>query len=343
MQKENQYYCFNENGEAKMPSKEDVSISISKGIKPVVFLDSCVCLDIIKTVDYKNKATQVNKSKVINFKNYISESQIHISPLFGLMELCFKAGKFDEDKFWDFKNKIDFFERIPKSHFKGFKYDYNRDYLITSRPHLQKPSPYYGLETPFLHTYASLLKIRELASGGLSKNKAEKNCYDLYNWMINELGIMLGFEYNLGINIFGGATNFRKMIGIDGDNNLTKKKLIGTAWDIIHSRFCSNNISLSNFLNEPVSAYFLTDDKNLYTLLSKFNLNLVLNHNNENGVITMFNSDNDCPHLDQAFFESLNQLMVTRLFNRINKPSKYDVEKVKVIIVDLEKRNNINF
>lgn len=338
---ENSYYSFNEKGESELPSKEKISLLKNEGINSVVFLDSCVCLNIVKVIDQKDKAPNVDQNKLVNFKNYISESQIQMSSQFGLMELCFKEGKFDEEKFWDFKDRIDFFEQMPKTDFEELKYDYNRDYSIAKYPPLQKSGPYYGLEKVFLYTYASLLKTRELALRGLSKNIAEKNCFDLINWMVDELGIILGLEYKLAMNIFGGSTNFRKMIGIDGANDLTKKKLIGTSWDILHSRFCTNNLKLSGMLNEPTNAYFMTEDYNLYKLLHKYNLSVIIEGSKDVGVTTLSNSDYDLPHFDKEFLNSQNRLMINLLAERFNKPTHTDIEKVKVIIEELEKRNNL--
>lgn len=335
------YYSFTEKGEKKLPSREDVLRLSNAGITPVIFLDSCVCLDIIKIIDHKNKARNVDKAKIVNFKNCISDSQIHISPLFGLMELCYKDDKFDEDKFWDFNNRINFFEKIPKVYFKEFKFNYTRDSLDIERSYLRKSSPYYGLEPTFLYTYVSLLKIRELALKELAKNIAEKNCFDLINWMVDELGIVLGLEYKLGMNIFGGSTNFWKMIGIDGKNDLIKKKLIGTAWDILHSRLCTNNLKLSEMLSEPIEAYFLTDDYNLFKLLYKSNLSVIINNSKGHNVTTLSNSDYNLRHFDQLFLEKQNRLMIKLLTERFNKPIVYDLIKVKAMIEELEQRNNI--
>lgn len=67
------YSCFSEQGEVKLPSQEEISKKISAGIEPVIFLDSCVCLHIIKVVDYGRQATGVNQLCIVTLKEYLSK------------------------------------------------------------------------------------------------------------------------------------------------------------------------------------------------------------------------------------------------------------------------------
>lgn len=41
--------------------------------------------------------------------------------------------------------------------------------------------------------------------------------------MLNSLGFILGIKPKLAMNIFGGKTEFRKMISLDGKERLIKK------------------------------------------------------------------------------------------------------------------------
>lgn len=191
------------------------------------------------------------------------------------------------------------------------------DYFTLNQPKLRNHTPFYGLESFFLNTYCSLLKIRELALNGLSKKYAEKNILEFTKWMANTLGIMLGIEFKLAMNIFGGKTEFRKMIWLEGKEHLIKKKIVGTAWDITHARFCSNNFSLSKKLGENLNAFFLTSDTNLFKLLSESSLTMIFD-SGEIGSSSMINTSFDYPHFDESFLNKNNTKMMELITERFN-------------------------
>lgn len=95
------YYCFNEKGETNLPDNFELKKLKGSGLKPVIFLDSCVCLHIVKLIDHKKKAGEINKLRILNLKEYYSKHDIQINPLFGLMELSQEDNNFDKEKFWD--------------------------------------------------------------------------------------------------------------------------------------------------------------------------------------------------------------------------------------------------
>lgn len=332
------YYSFSEKGEIPLPSKEACSELISKGVKPIVFLDSCVCLHIIKKIDHKHKATNIDKVKVANLKEYLSRTPVSVNPLFGLMELCYKEGNFDKSKFWDFNHRIDFFKQMPVSYFNGSGYDFTRDYFGFEHDLGDRFSPFYGFESYFYNSYCALLKIRELATNDVSKKAAQKNCISLLDWMANDLGVILGTEYQLGIRIFGGDTNFRKMVWLEGKIDQVKKKVLGTAWDFFHARQCTNNAMLSKGLNENLSAFFVTSDNNLFKLFQQKNLSLVVDAGKGHGISSISSSNSDLPHLDHDFLEIQNKKLIELFLDRALQELKWDRDKTKAMIVDLESR-----
>ena len=336
------YFSFTEQGYKSLPEEKEISELSKDNIEPILFLDSCVCLNIIKVVDYKRKATNANLQKVINLKRYISKYDIKVRPMFGLFELSYEKGDFDIKKYWDFKTRIKFFEKIPLKNFLTFKYDFSRDFFVFGTPELNLKSSFNSLEYIFLNAYCSLLKIRAISLNGLSKNKAEKNITEFFNWMSQELGIVLGIEYKLALNIFGGSTEYRKMIWLDGDKKLLKKKLIGTAWDIFHTRLCTNNFEFAKMLeNKGIEGYFITNDNLLFTLHSQYSLSGIIEKSKNLGTMRIFNTDFNLPHFTDEFIDKQNEKILTVMSERFDKPLKNNVGLTNKLINNLEKTNNV--
>ncbi len=49
------YKCFDQKGETNLPSNQLIEEFYQEKIEPVIFLDSCVCLHIIKVIDHKKR------------------------------------------------------------------------------------------------------------------------------------------------------------------------------------------------------------------------------------------------------------------------------------------------
>src|SRR5690606_28542858 len=222
----NTYSCFTEKGESALPDDKYINELHERGTRPIIFLDSCVCLHIIKVVDYGKSARNIDFSRIFSLKEYLTNHpRIKISPFFAFLELCSRVGSLDNVKLQDFKLRIEFFEQIPLKAFKRFKYDFHRDMLVVKNIPETKGDLMKMVNQVLKNSYCSLLKIRSIALKGLTKNKAESNIAEFIHWMINDLDIFRGAEYKLAMNIFGGNTAFRKMIGLDCKQNDVKKKL----------------------------------------------------------------------------------------------------------------------
>ena len=334
-----QYSCLTENGRTELPNKDELRSIIEQGKEPELFLDSNACIHIIKAIDYKRKAKDVDIRRLVDLKKYISDNNININPLFGIMELSYSNGNFNESKFWDFKNRIDFFKRISYKNFKNFNFNYKTDYLIFSKPKLETVPVYYGLEPFILYTYCVLLKIRQISLQGLKKNQAEKNINELLDWMNNTLDIVLGVEYKLALNIFGGLTEFRKMIWLEGKPEFVKRKIMGSVWDITHSRFITNNLFLNKDLGRNIFIYFITSDENLSKLISNYEISTIIDNNKS--YTSIHNTNIDYLHFEDAFIKKQDKRMLDLLYLRKNKKSVFNKEHVTNLIVELEKENNI--
>ncbi|UOY04968.1 hypothetical protein L0P88_13510 [Muricauda sp. SCSIO 64092] len=209
---------------------------------------------------------------MLQLKNHISKSGLPISGLLGIMELCEKNGEFLNNKYRDFKYRLEFFEQVPSKVLNTGNYDFHRDFhLVRELPTFYKDNSWYEALPGLQFSYAALLKIRELALKGTKKKDAIPNIEAFTEWMSKSLGLMLGIELKLAISVFGGRTAFRKMIGLDNDP-VSAKKIKGSAWDIFHARYCLNNANISKHFGENISSYFVTNDYNLFGLLSKYSL-----------------------------------------------------------------------
>jgi hypothetical protein len=335
------YYCFSEKGEVLLPNLLEINQSILNGIKPIIFMDSCVCLQIIKLVDYGKKATEIDKEKIFNLKEYVQKNSIELSPLFGIMELCSKKENLDVQKLWDFKHRIDFFLLIPLKNLKQMNYDFKRDYIKFKSDNLDLGSPYSDVKSFQLNTYSSLLKIRLIGKESLLKKDFEKNCNQLIDWMESDLKIILGIEYKLAVSIFGGNTEFRKMLGIDSNPEKAKKILLGTTWDIFHSRISTNSSMISKILGENLNPFFLTNDKNLFKLFKSLGLSMIIDGGENFGSSYVFNSGIEYPNFDEEINEKQNIKMITLLTERFKNKYIFEEEYVLNLIDKLEIENNI--
>lgn len=308
----------------------------------MAFLDSNVCLNIFKLIDFGKKATNCNRKKVLHLKKEISKSGLHINGMFGIMELCEKDGEFLNDKYRDFKYRLEFFEQIPSKVLNKGSYDFKRDFhLFRELPPFVTEDSWYDKLPVLQLSYAALLKIRGLATISTKKYSAEKNIETYLDWMSDELGLMLGIEFKLAMNVFGGRTEFRKMIGLDDAGSKAKKKVKGTLWDIFHSRFCMHNANISKHLGEEISAYFVTNDHNLFSLLSKYSLTGVLDPGDDSGSTSWYNTDFDYPHLKRDFLEKHTERMLDLMYDRLKMDFQYDKQKTKQLIQRLENMNRM--
>lgn len=313
---QNLYSCFSEKGQTNLPEINELLSIIKSGIEPKIFIDSCVCLHIIKVVDYGKKATNIDISKILSLKEYLHNKPIKISPFFGLLELCLKDETFDKNKFRDFKHRIDFIEQISFKEFRKFKYDFERDYFIIKDISLDFSNPYEEVESSLKNSYCALLKIRSIAKTGLTKDHTETNINSFLNRMAKDLDSIRAVEYKLALNIFGGNSIYRKMIGLDCKASEVKKKLIGTSWDIFHAKTTSNSFRLYKMLNKNISPYFLTSDANLFNLFKHFSLTLIKDGGNNFNSSFILNSEFSIPHLENDFIERQNKKMINIFVNK---------------------------
>lgn len=336
------YACFSEQGKVILPDQTVIDNCYQDGFEPIIFLDSCVCLHIIKVVDYRKAATNVDFAKILDLKKYLEKHPgIRVDPFFALLELCNNKSGFDQEKLQDFKYRVDFFQQVPYKALKSFKYDFYRDYfpIRVLKGTLGDPSSAISLLQK--NSYCSLLKIRSLALQGLGKENAEKNIGSFLDWMTDELDSIMGVEYKLALNIFGGNTSFRKMIALDCKQSNIRKKILGTCWDIFHARHTSNGFRLQQLLGRSIKPYFITSDSNLFNIFKNFSLRLIKDGGDDFVSSFILNSDFNIPHLTEGFIDRQNNKMMDIFIERRNQPFGFNENSVNQIIKVLELENGI--
>lgn len=335
------YKCFTEKGESLLPSETELKELQLDDKRPLIFIDTNVCLHIARYIDHKKNAKDIDKNKIWKLKKYIDKNEVELSPFLALYELSYKDIKFDESKFWDFNDRISFFKLSPYKNLRNYNFDFNLNFIPDKKPDLDVFRNVFIFEPFYYLSYCCLLKIREISlRNSLSKDNADKNFYEFQDWMINELDIQLGIETRLALNIFGGFTQFRKMVWIDGKIDILKKKLIGTVWDIIHARFCTNNYLLSKLLEENLHVYFLTNDTNLTMLMNDMELAGLLDFG-RGGATSIIFSESNHPNFSKKFVQELKNKSINITAERALENIVFNKEKTINLINDLEKKNNI--
>ncbi|MEQ8686990.1 MAG: hypothetical protein RIE86_16935 [Imperialibacter sp.] len=329
-----QFYAISDIGKIQLPTKKEISeIKSKSGEDVLLVLDSCVCLDVITLIKNKQMA-KIEKQKVFNLIEYTQKNDVYPIPLLALPELCYDRMTFSikEEKFWDFKCKLDFAFEFPYKLLKQYKFDYETNYYIFKKPELSSKSIEPFTEQLDLF-YAALLKIRSLAKVGLSSQFAEKNILEFINWMVHELNAVLGPELSLAIQVFGGNTKFRTMIKPEGSKEKALKTLWGSAWDLLHARVSRNKSQLSQIVGRPVQPIFITKDINLHNLLAP-HVDSYIKYNSVKLSITTNN--NYPPHYSTTFMNELNVKLLDITLDRALKEMSVDRQKIKEIIRKLE-------
>lgn len=333
----NHFYYLTDLGEINLPSVVEIDyIEVVNNEKIILFLDSCVCLEIINFIKQKEKA-KIDKTKIFNLIEYAQKNEVKVTPIFALMELCYDrtTNKMKYDKLWKFKNIIDYAIKQPIEITKQFDFDYEVDY----EPFRGKLSLPNDDEMPLIdnisQSYVGLLKIRELTSLGLKKKCAEKNISLFVDWMINDLDRFLGFEYLLALEIFGGNNKMRSMIKLDSTPEKAKKTLWGTAWDLFHARFNCDRLQLEQIVQVKPYPIFVTKDYALYKLMS---LALLFNIQYEFGRLKYSEEYVYPKHFSNGCISNLNAKISNFANDRFGRKPSGNANKIKLMIRELEER-----
>lgn len=322
-------------GKTILPTKEQVENRKKEVGEEIIFvLDSSVCIDIRNLINWKKDAT-ADKNKIFSLIEYAQKNNIQWFPLFALIESCYDRQTLEikADELFDFNNKIDFAFYYPIKELKKFNYIFEQDF-VAHRGKLNKTDTSKIIIDEMINLYyAALLKIALISKKGLSAKVAEENIEEFIDWMINDIGIMLGVEYTLALQIFGGNGKFLKMIKLGGSKEKVMKAAWTTSWDLFHARMSCNNDQMSFLVNHKVYPIFVTKDATLFELLSPEIKYYIKNGKSK---FSITEKNNYPPHYSNDFMEYLNNKMFNLITNRIGTECKVDTVIIKKVLRTLE-------
>ncbi|TGN22537.1 hypothetical protein [Empedobacter tilapiae] len=302
--------------------------------KTLLVLDSSVCLDIVNIVNKKN-INKDSKRKVFELIKYSQKKSMPPFEIFALLELSLDKAtyKLNTEKFFDISNKLMFAFQIPLERLKTNNFDFSSNFFSSKKPNLNNDASVF-VEQILIH-YSALLKIREIASKDLSKHKAKENIIEFVDWMNNKIGLILGLEYQLAFQIFGGNNSFNTMIKENSSKEKTLKALWGSSWDLLHARLSRNSKQLSEIIDEDVNSIFITNDKRLFELLSP-QVEYSTEFDKRRISITTGKS-NYPPYYDDKFVDELNKKILDIFKHKAMKQVEYpNTEIIKSMIASME-------
>lgn len=327
------FHFISDFGKTSLPSNSGLT-ELSKNRKNILLvLDSCICIDIVNMISKKHEDKN-NKTKIFNLIEYAQNSKINHLSIYALVESCYdrKTLEIQSEKFFNFKNKIDFAFQVPIEQLKSF--EYNFDDSTFKAPEINPQILNSIIDERVNIFYAGLLKICEISQKGLKIDLAEKNVTEFVEWMENELDIILGIEYTLALFIFGGDTRFRSMLKIGARKEKVMKAAWGTAWDLFHAKVSCHKEQVSELVNEQVDPIFVTKDSNLFELISPQVDSYFRYEHTRLSVI-----ENKIPSCySDKFIDNLNKKFLELNLKRFQKNTNrtVDANKIKNVIKKLE-------
>lgn len=329
------FHFISDAGKTNLPSRLEKNKHFNEtGEKTILVLDSSVCIDIRNIVKWKQD-TKTDKKKIFNLIEYAQKNEIEWLSLLGLIESCYDRKSFElkSEDLKDLKNKIDFAFYYPVKQFKKFKFNFETDYIAFYKSEGSTNTVKILIDENIHLYYVALLKITSISQKGLGKKLAEKNIEEFITWMIEDLDILLGIEYTLALQIFGGNTKFQSIIKLGAIKEKVLQAAWGTAWDLLHARMSRNKEQLSIILGRKVYPIFVTKDNSLFELLSpQVNFHI----RDETSKFSVTEENNYPPNYSDTFMQYLNEKMLNLSVDRIGIPHTINSAKLKNMIIDLE-------
>ncbi len=257
-------YCLD--GDLTLPSTEKIDYLKQAGYTPCLFIDANICL-LLATYYNTGKIDQELLMEMFTLIKYFQEGNAIFDPDYGVLELVKEKGShtFQKDKFDEILDKVNYLFWYPvelheiefqKNLFPVEKYrgDYSSHNFFVSK-----------MGSFFLLTYTTLLKIYSISKKrSPQKETFLANIREFLSWCESELNTSMLLEFALAIKIFGGDSDFKKMIAFDNTDSAENifKILHATTWDLIHIKLILRELS-----DEKIFPIFITRDTNLYALL----------------------------------------------------------------------------
>ncbi|WP_312285860.1 hypothetical protein [Chryseobacterium gleum] len=322
-------------GKINFPSKEELQKHFDETGEDYIFvLDTSVCLDIVSLIGW-GKNSKAEKSKIFNLIEFCQKNNVEYFAIWGLLESSYNRENLEikYDMFDDYYNKLNFAFNTPIKKFRKLEFDFYRDFPFVNDIQIDKNIVKSIIDSRVNPYYAGLLKICEIAQRGMGQNRAQKNVEEFYHWMENDLGYMIGHEYRLALQIFGGNSEYWKMLRLGSKKEIILKESMKSAWDIFHAKMSTNNELLSELVSRNVRPIFVTKDSRLFDLLSPKLGSYIRTSNTKVSLIPI----DDYPKIySQDFITKMNEKTAKLGRERLFRTDDIDDDLVKDLIRDLE-------
>ena len=237
------YFFLNHQGECSPPNKSEVR-NLDLTNKPYMLVpDNNVCIHVSDSDKYRDKTKKIRAK---NFLKYVEDSRITVNPSFGLLERASKPGTLslnidDLDKFEDtFWRKLN---------------NYSNNRTISSK--LESIDVFKNILYP-LYAYLLKIKLILLKRKSISKNNAETNLNELYDF-IEDMKIYMLIPWQFAVAIFGGHTQLNKFLK-PRKNQTIFQAVWGASWDLFYLQWVHQCNGLREFNGIYPRYIFATDD-----------------------------------------------------------------------------------
>jgi hypothetical protein len=309
------FFILNEEGESMLPDSFNQNKNVN--CESVLYLDANICLDILNF--FENKG--LSDKALINIQTLIlfcQQNKMEVVPKFGAMELCYNRNsqKLDITKYREFVNKIIYtFDRPFNESYKLNRLDFNYEVEVGEMD-VKAFEAFFPL---VLISYVTLLKIHILCKkNNPQKNNVIKNVKLFLHWCDKHLNASMASEIQLAIKIFGGVSEFKKMIAVDKKGNVSDnilRPIWGTSWDFFHMRMI--HFSTMNSKME-YKTYFVTQDGNISTLFKSYTLDGAITCSSQ-PFMSFVSYIMEIPYKDEYILEELYSILNEFLFERARK------------------------
>ncbi|NML19269.1 hypothetical protein HHL16_00220 [Pseudoflavitalea sp. G-6-1-2] len=265
------FFVLTSEGESVLPDSMQQKITHNRRKDSMLYLDANVCLDLL---NYFNGAGLMD-DKITNVETLIFFCQhykISVVPKFGAMELSTnrELKTLDLNKYQDIVNKITYVFDKPLSRSEKLK-EWNPPYTVeVNQMDILSFNAFYPL---LLISYVTLLELYIICKENNPREaNIRQNLERFCHWCEYELNTSMASEILLATRIFGGVSEFRRMVDLDKKTasvNGVLQTIWGTAWDFFHMRM----LHLSD-INPDIDhkTYLITQDKNIFSLFKSCNL-----------------------------------------------------------------------
>ncbi len=320
------FYILTYEGEDILPDSVDKKVLIEQGKEIAMYLDANVCFDILS---YFN-GIELKPDKLINIETIIlfcQHNKVTVVPKFGSVELAFnrKSRQIDISKFQDMVNKITYTFDTPYS--KGIKlneraYPY---YVEVGQKDIDTFNTFLPL---LLLSYTTLLKLYIICKeNNPNKGNIRSNLKRFCDWCDKELNISMASEIQLAVKIFGGVSDFRKMIALDKNAGADEilRIIWGTAFDFFHLRII-HFAGISSEIN--LHSYFITQDENIFSLFKTCKLEKAITTKNYIA-LSMLSSDLDIQYKRDKTFAIIEDILLDFFYKRLKKVQLFEHYDIK--------------